>query len=297
MHLELTTRCTLLCPACPRTTVAEKLGSFPKADLDIGWLISFLDCPEGQKINKFNLEGNHGDPIYYPHLLRFISTFRDKQFTIVTNGSYRSESFWHELGQLLLPTDQVIFSIDGLEHNNHLYRKNSDWGSIMLGLKILSTYDAQLVWKTILFNYNYQEIDTIKDLAESYGAKFASVKTNRFGDETLRPPTELVDTQREYSDQLRTVTHIVPQCHNARLEYISADGYYWPCCWVSSAFTLYKSELWKDRSNWSIQNRTLDELRAYKHAWLEKTLNQSIPVDTVCKMMCKPGNTFWDGYT
>lgn len=296
MHLELTTRCTLQCPACPRTVIAEKFGSYPKADLNIDHLADFLDCESGREIKQFNLEGNHGDPIYYPHLIPLIEKFNNKEFTIVTNGSYRDEVFWHELGQRLTSADQVIFSIDGLEHNNHLYRKNSDWASTMLGLKILSKYSAQIWWKTIIFNYNYQEIDSIKSIAESFGAKFVAIKTNRFVDESLRPPIEFVDTQREYTEQLNSDINLEPQCRNTRLEYVAADGYYWPCCWVSSAFTLHKSYFWKDRKSWEIKGRTLDELRNYKSEWLQQTMLKNIPVDTVCKMMCRSGNAAWADY-
>lgn len=288
MHIETTTRCTLACPGCPRTYIADKLGHFHKHDLVLEDLVRFLDCNDGYKVNHLLLEGNHGDPIYYNRLFDLIDSFRDRvKFTIVTNGSYKDAKFWNELSSRLTDQDWIIFSIDGLEHNNHLYRRNSDWTSTIQAVQTVSKYPVKLGWKTLVFDYNYREIDQIQTLAESYGAKFISERTARFGDDSLRPPDELVDSNVVYYPTTESITEIDPHCNNYAKEYIAADGFYWPCCWISSAFTLYKSDLWKNRSRWSIKNCTLTEMRQRLDQWISEM--RSCP-DTVCKMMCKQGN-------
>ena len=121
MQLEVTTRCTLACPGCPRTHVANRLGYFHKHDLVIDDLVKFLDCEDGASVEYMSLEGNHGDAIYYKDLFGLIDKFRDQvKFTIVTNGSYKDTKFWHNLCARLTNQDWIVFSIDGLEHNNHL---------------------------------------------------------------------------------------------------------------------------------------------------------------------------------
>jgi MoaA/NifB/PqqE/SkfB family radical SAM enzyme len=267
--------------------VAKKLGHFHKHDLDIDHLYQFLDCDAGKRVSHFALEGNHGDSIYYPQLFDFIDRFRDtKTFTIVTNGSYKDKKFWHELASRLTNKDLIMFSIDGLEHNHHVYRQNSDWATTMLGVKTVAEYPVQLAWKTLIFDYNYQEINQIQQFAESMGAKFISEITSRFGDEKLRPPQHLVDHTREYQNKKYQIN---PQCQNNEREYISADGYYWPCCWISSGFTLYKSELWKNRAQWSIKNQTLDQARQQLQNWI-KTIQPDTAED-ICQMMCKSDNS------
>jgi MoaA/NifB/PqqE/SkfB family radical SAM enzyme len=291
MHIETTTRCTLACPGCPRTEIADKLGAFPKRDLVVEDLVNFLDCDSGQQIKSLLLEGNHGDPIYYPDLIKLIDAFRStKTFTIVTNGSHRDAKFWHTLASKLTPADLIIFSIDGLEHNNHLYRKNSNWASIMLGLDIMTKSGVQVGWKTLIFDYNHSEIDQIRTFAESRGAKFVSESTARFGDESLRPPEQFVELNRDYQSTIKKNIDIHPQCDNHEKEYISADGYYWPCCWVSSAFTLYKSQLWKDRQNWTMTGNTLDTLRKRLDNWVDNIVADPDNADIVCKLNCKPEN-------
>jgi MoaA/NifB/PqqE/SkfB family radical SAM enzyme len=291
MHIETTTRCTLACPACPRTVIADKLGTFPKQDLVIDDLVTFLDCDSGKKVNSFYLEGNHGDSIYYPNLIKLIDVFRStKTFTIVTNGSYRNETFWHTLASRLTSEDLIIFSIDGLEHNNHLYRKNSDWESIMLGLDIMVASGVQVGWKTLLFNYNYLEVDQIQKFAEARGAKFISETTARFGNDSLRPPEQFIELNKDYQSAIKQNININPQCNNHEKEYISADGHYWPCCWVSSAFTMYKSQLWKDRQNWTIKGNNLDIMRERLDSWVDKIVSNTDDADIACKMHCKPEN-------
>ena len=157
----------------------------------------------------------------------------------------------------------------------------------------MSQSSAQVGWKTIIFDYNYQELDRIQSLAQSKGVKFVSQTTSRFGDDSLKPPDSLIDYTRQYVPEVETLSKIEPQCINHKKEYISAAGYYWPCCWISTAFTLPKSELWKNREQWSIQNTNLDIIREQLDSWTNQLIGGENPPETVCKMMCRPGNPTW----
>jgi MoaA/NifB/PqqE/SkfB family radical SAM enzyme len=292
MHIEPTSRCTLACPACPRTWFTEKFDrAFPKQDLDLEHLKKFLDCESGEKISGFMLNGNHGDPIYYPDLINLIDNFRtSKSFRISTNGSYQKEEFWENLAARMTEKDTIYFSIDGLEHNNHLYRRNSDWKSIMEGLEIMTKSRARVVWKTIVFSYNETEIDKIKQLAESKGAIFVAHNTSRFGHESLIPTNQqLIDSSRLYQNN-QTIEKLEPQCFEQ--EYISADGYYWPCCLITSYYTLHKTVLWKNRNDWSIDSQNLDEAREKLSIWKQSIIEEPNNAHPVCKMSCKPGQNF-----
>ena len=67
LHLELTNRCVLECPACPRTQWRDLLKRpIEKKDLDFRELDRFLDCDQGKQITDFTLCGDYGDAIYYP---------------------------------------------------------------------------------------------------------------------------------------------------------------------------------------------------------------------------------------
>merc|ERR1711965_434072 len=118
-----TNRCTLKCPACPRT-VWQNLIKQPikRADINLDDLKNFIDCKSGEDFERMTLCGDYGDTIYFPELFRMIKMFRHKKFQIDTNGSYKTKAWWTELNSLLTEDDIVIFGIDGLGIENTKYR-------------------------------------------------------------------------------------------------------------------------------------------------------------------------------
>ena len=67
----------------------------------------------------------------------------------------------------------MIFSIDGLEDTNHIYRKNSNWASIMKAVEIITSVPKQhrpyLEWKYLVFPYNEHQVDEARTLAKNIG--------------------------------------------------------------------------------------------------------------------------------
>lgn len=300
LHIEPTTRCTLACPACARTTWTN-ITKRPvvKSDLDVDLLEQFLDCKSGQQINHFYLCGDYGDSIYYPDLLRLIQRFRNKiSFHIVTNGSHQTEKFWHSLSEVLTKNDAITFSIDGLEDTNHLYRVKSNWKSIMTGVDIMVQGSAVVNWKTIVFNFNYDHLDKIKTFAKSKGAIFHAEKTHRHGNQDLIPPEQYVEInhlfQNEFVNNHRI--EIEPRCEKEAMT-ITADGYLHPCDWIRNPQTFYKSQLWKQKDRWlkklKIENNTLDQalliVRDWENYVRQESLNASDNVEVLCKMLCRKG--------
>jgi MoaA/NifB/PqqE/SkfB family radical SAM enzyme len=299
LHIETTTRCTLFCPACPRTTWSEILKKpVPKNDLDVELLARFLDCPGGKAITKFKLCGDYGDSIYYPKLFHLIEKFRSQvSFQIVTNGSRQTQKFWNKLSSLLTKNDTIIFSIDGLEHTNHLYRINSDWPSIMQGLDIMVKSPANIIWKTIIFDFNYNRLKEIKDFAESKGATFHAEKTHRYGNPQLQPPETFIESNHLFDNKFVTDQfEIEPRCEK-EAKVITADGYLSPCDWIRNPRTLYKSQLWKQKERWldkvKIENNTYDQaimvVRDWENYVRQNSLTDAEPVDVLCKMLCRKG--------
>lgn len=297
LHIELTTRCTLECPACPRTVWKEIVKKpITKSDLDIENFARFMDCPAGDNIKTLVLCGDYGDSIYYPQLIEFIKRFRDRNFEIMTNGSFQKAEFWHELNSVLTEKDSITFAIDGLEDTNHLYRRNSDWTSTMQGLEIAIAGPAKVYWQTIVFSFNQDKLDDIKHFAESKGAKFFTLNTHRYGDDRLKPSNEtFIETDFEYKSKYQTseIIEITPQCEEERV--ITADGYLLPCCWIRHPKTFYKSDLWIERDTWlnkmAINDITLDQGLALVKQWKDlvthKAQTGSDRLDVLCKMKCR----------
>jgi MoaA/NifB/PqqE/SkfB family radical SAM enzyme len=300
LHIEPTTRCILACPACPRT-VWYDITKTPvaKEDLDIDLLEKFLDCDSGNQINHFALCGDYGDPIYYPNLFELIKRFRNKvRFTIVTNGSRQTEIFWNTLAGLVTAKDCIVFSIDGLEHTNHLYRINSDWPSIMRGLDIMVKSPAQVHWKTIIFKFNYNKLFEIKTFANNKGATWYAEKTHRYGNIDLEPPQDFVEVNHVFQDKFvsNEQIEIEPRCEK-EASVVSASGYFYPCDWIRNPKTFYKSQLWKQKDRWlekvNMKHNNYDQallaVRDWENYVKQNGLSDPVKVDVLCKMLCRKG--------
>ena len=295
LHIETTNRCTIKCPACPRTTWKELTGrNLLKEDLNLQDLKHFLNCNTGKLVQRFVLCGDYGDTIYYPKLFEMIKMFREKRFQIHTNGSYRPEEWWHKLNDLLTENDKIIFAIDGLDNDNEKYRINSNWNSIMKGLDIISKGPAKIMWQTIILSFNYNKLDEIKKFAESKGAEFFSIKTHRFGNESLRPPKDsLIENEFLYQESFGAYDpiKIIPKCHHTNT--ITASGYFMPCDWIRNPQTFYVSELWKNKEKWinrlQINKTTLDEAKKIVEEWVQNVIKKGNEgtAETICKMKCR----------
>jgi MoaA/NifB/PqqE/SkfB family radical SAM enzyme len=289
LQIETTTRCTLKCPACSRTWWAETLRKkVPIYDIDPSKVYNFLNCDTGKKIKILDLRGDWGDSIYYPKLFDFIDLFRaEKKFNICTNGSNQTEKFWNNLASRLDEKDTVEFSIDGLEDTNHLYRKNSNWKSIMLGLDIIRKSKAKIIWKTNIFKFNAEILAEIKKFAESKGAIFISKSTHRWGEESLRPPEHLIESDMVYKPDAK-IDEIEAGCKTNLNWSISAYHMFMPCGWFCAPQVLYKSSLWTNKEKWNIKDTTLDEIReTVLLSWTKNIEENPASASILCKTKCR----------
>ena len=185
-HLELSSKCALKCPRCPRT---ERPGQYKVTEMNLKFIKKLFPPERLFYVEKILLSGGQGDPIYCDDFIKIIRYFKetkeDLQLCITTNGSYKKRAWWQEVAQILNENDIVIFSVDGWDQkSNTRYRVNSDFESIVKGLKILRQYNPKVIitWSTIIFKFNQHKMDDIKNLAESLGVDaFNVVRSGLFG--------------------------------------------------------------------------------------------------------------------
>ena len=121
-HIEPTSKCTLECPLCDRTWFYEKFKRRLLHEINIDNIVKFVG-PNA----VISMCGNNGDPIYHSKFHELCRKLKDNNcvISITTNGSSKTKSWWRKLNDILDENDKIIFSIDGLEDTNHLYRKNA----------------------------------------------------------------------------------------------------------------------------------------------------------------------------
>lgn len=271
IHLEPTNMCTLKCPKCSRTTFIEKFGQkkFGNHNIDINDIKKFLDIDlTGVRVRMC---GDHGDPIYYPHLHELVSWLKSRGalVLIVTNGSYKTQAWWDSLLEPMDEQDEIMFGIDGTPENFTEYRINADWPSTEIGIKATSASRAKLTWKIIPFKYNQHDIERVRELAESYGTQRFMVDLSDRWDpvDPLKPTdnsllsdrTQSIIEWKEKPGQ-RYSNEISPRCLDGTEHYVSAQGYYMPCCFIGDWNFYYKTIFYKQRDQFDIKTHRLSQI-------------------------------------
>lgn len=235
--IEITTRCALRCSKCKKTIY--QIGS---TDLSLRKIKSFArQIKRSSPGCTIHLTGNCGDPIYHPQFHRVLSLLKHYGFHvwITTNGAHRDQAWWNQTADTLTQEDGIIFSIDGLEDTNALYREGSNWQSIMSAILIVSS-KVQTVWKMIVFEHNQHQVEACKQLAHRlHMTQFQTMKSARFKEgDRVRPPTlpQYQSVQLAEKAQLKNAVKnkervlIKPRCSSKNELFISYQGKVYPCC-------------------------------------------------------------------
>lgn len=185
-HLELSSKCALACPRCPRT---EKPGQYKVTELSIDLIRNIFTSDILEDTTTIMLCGGQGDPLYCKDMLEIVEYFKDHnpdiELVIVTNGSYRRKDWWEKLAHILNNQDTVVFSVDGWDNeSNNKYRVNSNFDSILTGITTLANKNPEITlrWSTIVFSFNEHHLEKIQEVATQAGAtEFQVVQSSLFG--------------------------------------------------------------------------------------------------------------------
>jgi MoaA/NifB/PqqE/SkfB family radical SAM enzyme len=316
-HIEISSKCTLKCPRCPRQESPETLVN---SELDLDFFKRNF-TPEFilKHVEKITWCGDDGDPIYahdFLEVIKYIKSIKKVAMSIITNGSYKKESFWAELGQVLDSTDQVHFSIDGYDQqSNEQYRVNSNWDSIMLGVKtIRANSQCLMIWDMIGFKFNEEYIGYMKQLAVDLGFDiFQLNKSTKFGaynpiygvNDPLQPSANLIASGHRFERELYNLSgrelvkpwlpinlefyrkvdiiddKIKPLCHvgNKGL-FIDSQGNFYPCCWVANRYS--HNSNWMDISRKFNLHKNLLEDVIIDEFWNKEFINNSLECVNKC---------------
>lgn len=266
-HIEPTNICTLKCDGCARTRFINQWPQHWKNhSLDIDELLKFIDIDLVNK--KINLCGNYGDPIYHPNFIELVAQLKNRGaiVTITTNGSYKTHDWWKNLVSNLTSADTITFSVDGTPENFTQYRVNANWESILIGMQVVARSVCNSTWKYIPFSFNQNNIEEVKQLSENIGIKHFQVEfSDRFDEKTefLKPDSMLLGSR--YTSQVQWKSNnnnltITPKCNQGQEHFITAEGYYSPCCYLADHRFYYKTLFGKNKAQYDIRQHTLTEI-------------------------------------
>lgn len=266
LHLESTDVCQLACPLCARETDTE-FNKRQQHHLTVSQIQKHFSDRVIAGLDKVFMCGNYGDPAAGKNTLDIYRWFRslnpDITLGMNTNGALQTTFYWHELGRLFNQTkDYVVFSIDGLEDTNPVYRVNSIWSKLMSNVEAYISAGGNAHWDMLVYKHNQHQVDACEQLARDLGFKWFRAKVSK------RPLTDRLEAPIGWHPSVVEPGKI--QCHaeQEKSAYIDAQGRLSPCCWLGEKDVILESQF-----------------KNVKLTWKTSTPN------TICKDICSTNNT------
>lgn len=232
LHLEPTDVCQAACTSCARET-DPAFDKNIRHHLTIEQIMQHVAITDIQHLDKMFMCGNYGDPAAGKHTLEIYQWFRDINPGIVlgmnTNGAIQTSTWWQTLGKILQGhQDYVVFSIDGLEDTNHIYRRDVVWRKLIENVRAYISTGANAHWDMLVYRHNEHQIDACQQLAKELGFRWFRTKISR---RDLRAELEFPVKWQRTTIKSRDIS-----CHalNEKSAYVDARGNFWPCCWIGS---------------------------------------------------------------
>jgi MoaA/NifB/PqqE/SkfB family radical SAM enzyme len=186
VHLEITDRCNAACPMCARNiNGGEDNPQLPQTELSIDDIQKIFKPEFVRQLDRLYMCGNYGDPIAARDTLEAFGYFRSINpkinLSMHTNGSAKRPDWWRQLAKVIGPKGYVVFSLDGLEDTNHLYRQNTQWSKIMENAEAFISAGGRARWDYIVFAHNEHQVEAAESLAAKMGfERFQYKKSARF---------------------------------------------------------------------------------------------------------------------
>jgi MoaA/NifB/PqqE/SkfB family radical SAM enzyme len=277
VHLELTHRCNAACPMCARNVHGGADNpDMPLSEMSLADVKAILLPDFIARLKRIYACGNYGDPIVARDCIEVFRYLREHgpnlNLDLHTNGSARRPEWWRELADIMKQGPHYLrFGIDGLEDTNHLYRRGTDWKTVMRSAEAFIAADGHAEWDFLVFRHNEHQVEEARKLAADMGFKeFFVRKTGRFLDSGELETSERFDVldkkgnfeyfleqpkNPEYQNpafgNLETVKKRYGEYHTyldkveinckvagpKRKIYLSAQGYALPCCWLGAVFS------------------------------------------------------------
>ena len=287
-EIELSNYCNAKCPACIREYSAPE--TLNNGNISLEQIKKIINQIPNPKNLQFYFGGTSGDPMMNPEIVEIFSYSSEhvKAVSMDTNGSLRSTRVWKQIGEISKKTGAcVIFSIDGLEDTNHIYRINTNWKLIMRNIKTYIDAGGHCDWKFLIFEHNQHQVEEAKQLAKQIGVtNFTTELSTRTGG-NVKLVSVPKNKTRNFNLQNNNSTCIHCRSINIGYMYISSKLELFPCCYFHSPEE--KSDAVKCDLNYM---PLLDAINHTKYTSLANAW-QSTQCPLTCKTYCND-NKYWE---
>lgn len=255
INVELTYKCSLVCPACPRQTAWK--------DSNIKLVGEELSLESYTKIVKFfkniQLCGQLSDPLHHSQfhrILEITNEYDPYSLSIHTAVSLPSIDFYREAFKIRPNKTNWVFGIDGLPKDSHKYRINQDGEKLFnIMLECAKKCDLPPIWQYIVFSYNEKDMEEAESIAKKYGIRIQFLHSSRWLNwrtstspvkfipnigpkvKTSTPTGNSIDTNSALPATFKHVMNLSgldPECYNSKPFGTDAWGRLLPCCRVDN---------------------------------------------------------------
>ena len=287
INAELSNYCNAACPMCARFDAEQNL--LKEITNNKHTTLDDIKNKIGNRVIKnlkvFRSCGNIGDGTMNPECEQIYDYVKSvnptTDLSINTNGGARNTDFYKELAKIGV---RVIFSIDGLEDTNHLYRRNVKWEKMFENVKSFLDAGGVAYWDFLVFKHNQHQVETAEKLSKQLGFVLFNKKTTtrwddfdkdgnwlerneiKIDDYALEKPEDKIvqDVDNERDVKVQNVTTKKILCNsfaNKNVEiFLHANGNVSPCCWLGDLKIHESKNIIKDYASVNIHHTPLQQI-------------------------------------
>jgi MoaA/NifB/PqqE/SkfB family radical SAM enzyme len=310
IQFELSSMCNALCLGCVRTdaNLNDKKRVIPeKQYISFDTFKKVITAEEFHSVHELEFCGTIDDPLMHPEFIEFLdyASSLGKKYNVMihTNASLRNGDYWANLAHVLKKhhSHNVLFSIDGLEDTNYIYRQKTQWNKIMDNASAFISANGNASWQYLIFPWNQHQVEEAKQLSISMGFKSFMSRHDRSHASSLglekinfikknKIEKNYNSTFESINKELENVVGNDISCNNLnkKMYFLAYDSRLWPCCFLHNGFfnmdpvkrnllkkrlfDVYESNDWNDLSKRTVREVLNHEF--YQNDLVESWKNQ-----------------------
>ena len=178
----------------------------------------------------------------------------------------------------------MVFSVDGLEDTNHLYRRNVKWQNVYNNMCAYSESGATGIWEYLLFEHNKHQVDEARAMAESLNLQFiikqpvgpganGAIVYDSNGDPDYTLYAVNINSVKNNNSApaapVSSISHCRSIAEHVNEFYIAASGQVVPCCFLGGALysgsaTESKRQFYDLNKKYDMDNFNIKDMSVYE---------------------------------
>jgi len=226
INLDVSNKCTLLCPFCDRQDQQFKKNKSLTSDMTLRQFIKIA-----KSIKGLTLCGQISDPIFNKQLIHMLKfAYKNNNYISIHTSANHPNQDWYKKAYEANPLAEWCFGIDGLPSNHNPHRINQKPHMLFSAMMLAKKMNIKCSWQCIIFSFNEKDLVKIQMLAKRIKVTLRLIYSNRFSKNSKLKPSKGMYVEQFFDEKREG--QLEPQCLKGREYGYSSMGYITPCCWM-----------------------------------------------------------------